>query len=321
MLAFFGQKLIHKASLNRFESPYGARIMRNAFLRRATLATLVMSLGILSAQAVDQIDKKTLAELSSVKPLQFKLATGPWVTSSAGDTLAAVPLDLKTNEVPCRVKLDEIGYLQVLPFSDLQVAMDGQEMNVTIRKGGLLYGLYDSITLKATSPDSPYAVEVGKEVAQAAVEGEMFASMGVIRLLPSEQSGLEVSNIKGMSKLVAEDAEAIVVATGERYRTDGAEVALVKSDEQLRPVAPEALESQRPRIVTQESADVRIQSEVATAVAAPISILDAQDLIIRMLPGATDDDLSEIAPPHTAASPWSPPPVHRGPLPLRPRLP
>ena len=302
----------------------------NSFVAKSLALSLAIGAvalgGVSTALAVEQQQKisasATLTELSSAKSVRYKLANGPWVTSSPGETLAAMPLDLRTGEVPCRVKIEEVGYLQVLGDSDVQVSLEGKELTVKVSKGGLLYGLYEQVSLKAVSEQSTVLARAGGPAeAKDSAQEEMFASMGLIRLIPSAQPSLEVSNIKGQATLVNGAAPAIDLAVGQTYRSENGQVALVQAnlDTAARPVAPEAVSVQgAPASVSESSTGAGAGAVVPRAKVVPA---DVQRILIQVLPGATDDVLSQIAPPHLEASPWSPPARNRGPLPTRRRLP
>lgn len=287
-------------------------VLRQPAVTRKRVVSLVSTcliLGAFVSAYATEVGTQNLIELSSAKSVAYKLATGPWVNGAAGNTLAAMPLDLRTAEVPCRIKIDQVGYLQVLPQSEVQVKLTERTLAVTVNKGGLLYGLYEEVKLQASTPGSTITAEAGGSAsAESTAENEMFASMGLIRLIPSAEPSFEVSNIKGAAKLVSADTPAVEIAVGQKYRCEGGEIALVQVNPEtaVRPATP----GQVPSPVVQAAAATVAPAETALA-AGVATVAAAQRILIAVLPGATDDDLSQIAPPHQEASPWSPPPRHR----------
>lgn len=259
-----------------------------------------------------KLDVANLCELASAKPIAYKLAAGPWLGKQPGTVMAALPLEIRAGEAPCQIKLEKQAVLQAQAGSELELRRDGKGLLLTIRKGGIYYGLASGVTMKV-------AVSSGSVIAQAggssAVKNSSnFASMGVIRVLPGKTPSLDLANIQGQASVVQSGASAKEIAVGQKLRYDnGATLIVAQNAEPATRPVPVGESAAAPAMVAPPSAP----ATPSAATAAPMSAAGL-DKVLRSsnLPGAINDNLSTIATPiHVGASPYIPPPRNRGPLP------
>jgi len=282
------------------------------FGKRLSMALLICALPASRVWASDAAKPiQNLVELSSAKSMTYKMPVGPWVNANTANTLTATPLDVRTGEAPCRVRMEACGYMQVLPASEMKIDVSGSSVKVTLVKGGFMYGLYEGVLLKAISADGVATAEAGSVQNTQTQKNAKFVSMGIIQMVSASHGAIEISNIKGQARVATPTGKSIDLASGQKYRSANEDVALVNSKDDLN--GEVAIVNALPKAVAAPNSMAADNSTAMTSTVIPPDKF-AGLLMTIIMPGLRDDDLSAIVKPHLASSPWDPPVKYRGPI-------
>lgn len=299
------------------------KMCHHSFARLSLLLVAMLLGGYQSAQAADPAKaaaaKANLCEISSAKAISYKLATGPWLSREAGTAVVALPIEVRTAEVPCRIKLNKQGYLQVLPQSNIQLKADDKSMVLTVKKGAAYYGLFGGVTMKVTAADGRPIAEAGS-AAPAKGSRTAISNMGLVQVVPGATPIVDLTNIQGQARQIQDNAAAKDINAGQKLRFDHGTPMILNSvaPPASRPVAANSVTAATaPAAPSNSATSGRATAGINLAAsAAPLSAQMTEKVLLDSYLAATDDDLTKIAPPaHTDASPWMPPPRNRGPLP------
>lgn len=296
-------------------------LWRMVFSRRTITILAASALAWVSAVTVQgtegpktKVVVANLCELSSAKAVTYKLAAGPWLSKQGGSVMATLPLEVRTGENPCQIKIEKQAVLQVQAASEMQLRREGKGLLLTIRKGGCYYGLSQGVTLKVATAGGTVVAQAGG--AAAAKNSSAFASMGLVRALPGSVPSLDLANIQGQASVMQAGASDKEIPVGQKLRYDnGATLIVAQSAEPVtRPMPVGEAATAAPAAVAAPAMNAPAARPVA--VAAPMSATAVEKVLRSSLPGAVNDNLSQIATPvHSAGSPYIPPPRNRVPLP------
>lgn len=254
-----------------------------------------------------------VCELSSLKPVTYKLTTGPWLSKAGGAVAASLPLEIRAGESPCWIRLEKQAVLQALPGSALELRREGKMLRLTVGKGRVYFGLYRGVALKVATSAGTVVAEAGGAL-PAAKDAAEFASLGLVRTLPGTTPALEIVNIQGQARLIRPEGGPETINPGQKARYDGGTAVVVAQNAEpaTRPV-PVSEVTARAEVPAAATAPETTVAPAASAT--PLSAAEVGKILRTVLPGAINDNLNSIAQPvHTQASPYIPPPRNRGPV-------